>query len=218
MWIIGDWPLCKKTRFTRVYNSMNNLRLFQEILIDIKVLAESLNSIYNLCDISWPSSWRISNEVHSVQQTNYNDCGVFTMLNAFFVSRGIVKPNLITDYNYVNIYRNSLGFVCLNQVHHFYSRELKLQDLTVSISLISKFLWDNIFNSLYCSDTLIKPQILFCSTSTIQTNQSVFIPWHRNNARLLFTHAYFFELNAGNRNHFRLRCITERIRGPKGQR
>ena len=91
---------------------MHNLRLSQEILQDKKVLADSLNSRYNLCDISWRAGWIISNEVHSVQQTNSDDCGLITMLNTFSVSRGIVKPNLSSNQNYASIYRSSL-VLCL---------------------------------------------------------------------------------------------------------
>lgn len=54
---------------------MHNFQLFQEILLGRKVLAEFLDSRYNLCDGSRPVICIISNQVHSVQQMNSDDTG-----------------------------------------------------------------------------------------------------------------------------------------------
>ena len=54
----------------------------------------------------------MSNEVHPIQQTESDAWGIFSILNAFFISCGIIKPNLISDQDNSKNYRNSLG-LCL---------------------------------------------------------------------------------------------------------
>ncbi len=67
----------------RVYDSLNNLNSFADILPDIKRLAESLTKGCTTQNCEWPETWSISPEILSIQQNNSDDCGVFTMLNAF---------------------------------------------------------------------------------------------------------------------------------------
>ncbi len=58
--------------------------------------------------------WTYSREVYSVQQRNGYDCGIFVMMNTFYVSRGIDTPRLIPEDHVSNNYRPNLG-LCLLQ-------------------------------------------------------------------------------------------------------
>ena len=55
-------------------------------------LENSVHSLYKLSIHEWPAQWTQSFEVLSVQQGNGDGCGMFSMLNAYYVSHGIDRP------------------------------------------------------------------------------------------------------------------------------
>ena len=44
-----------------------------------------------------------------MQQDNGYDCGIFVVMNAFYVSQGIIKPVLIPSDHVSGTYRTNLG-------------------------------------------------------------------------------------------------------------
>ena len=64
------------------------------------------------CTDEWQMQWIYCRRVYSVQQGNGCDGGIFVMLNAFYVSRGIIRPELIPEIHVSKIYGPELG-LCL---------------------------------------------------------------------------------------------------------
>ena len=78
--------LHKPSSTVRLYDSVHSTGLFEDIIPHIVMLANSIKPRYKLSEQEWPTAWNHSLEVYSSQQGNGYDCGVFTMLNAFYVS------------------------------------------------------------------------------------------------------------------------------------
>ena len=112
----GDhWGLAvlhKPSASLRLYDSIHGANGFEHILPHILLLANSIRSRHNLTEAEWPIQWTYCPQVYSIQQGNGCDCGIFVMLNAFYVSRGVIRPKLIPGAHVSNVYRPQLG-LCL---------------------------------------------------------------------------------------------------------
>ncbi len=93
----NHWGLAvlhKQLAILRVYDSLHSSRLFGSLIPHILQFANSITSRYELSSQEWPNQWSRSREVFSSQQGNGYYCGIFAMLNVFFVSRGIDRPSV----------------------------------------------------------------------------------------------------------------------------
>ena len=113
----GDhWGLAvldKQSSTLRLYDSSYAARGFELIIPHITQFANSISSRHELTNSEWPRQWTYCPAVYSVQQENGYDCGIFVMMNAFHVSRGIIKPRLIPGEHVSNTYRPILGLCIL---------------------------------------------------------------------------------------------------------
>ena len=87
--------LDKQPSTLRLYDSSHAVRGFELIIPHTMQFANSICSWHEFNDSEWPPQWTYCPTVYSVQQENGYDCGIFVMMNAFYVPRGIVKPRLI---------------------------------------------------------------------------------------------------------------------------
>lgn len=89
------WGLCvfDKTQATiRVYDSLPDLGAFSGRLSTLKSWAETVKTAHRL--ENWPVTWSIdSSDRLSPIQDNGHACGIHTMLNAYYYSRGHVRPS-----------------------------------------------------------------------------------------------------------------------------
>ncbi len=101
----------KYCRLAALDKSCSIVRVYSPLRVAlqyIKVLAESLGTKYSVSDTEWPTTWQISEEVYSSQQSNTDDCGTFTMQDSFFVSQGIMMISLICNERHAASYWFSL--------------------------------------------------------------------------------------------------------------
>ena len=120
----NHWSLAvlhKETDTLRLYDSAYKELGFEQIILDLFKLANSISSIYNLTQAAWLLGWTYSNEVYSVQQENGYDCEIFVPLNTFHKSLGIAKPRLISGDHVSNVYRHQLVFVSSKSILPSYS-------------------------------------------------------------------------------------------------
>ena len=111
----NHWGLAvlhKETATLWLYNSSDKELEFEHIIPHLRKLANSISSTYNLTQAERQLRWTYCDEVYSVQKGNGYDCGIFVMLNAFHVSRGIAKPRLIPRDHVSNFYLPQL-ILCL---------------------------------------------------------------------------------------------------------
>ena len=83
------------------------------IVPDLQLLVNTIRSRYETTQAEWPIQWIYCREVYSVQQDNDYDCGIFVIMNAFYVSQGIVKPVLIPSDHASHTYRPNLALFLL---------------------------------------------------------------------------------------------------------
>ena len=115
----GLTVLDKATACIRVCDSLHELFLFRNLMPLIRRLAESIGTRYEIPEQIWPRNWTLSQEIYSVQQRNSSDCGIFTTLNAIFVSRGTERPNIIPEKPDILEYRSMLALCILEYSTEF---------------------------------------------------------------------------------------------------
>ncbi len=111
----NHWALAvfhKDTATLRLYDSIHSSDGYTHIIPHLLQFANSVGSTYAIPQTEWPQRWILSTDVYSVQQGNGFDCGIFLMVNAFYLSRGILEPKLIPGEYVSNVYRPQLG-LCL---------------------------------------------------------------------------------------------------------
>ncbi len=90
----AHWGLAvldKRRRELMLYDSLPGMKAFEEFLQTLKEWAEAIPGIHGVQD--WPPSWEIQDGTsYSGVQGNGVDCGVYVMLNALHVSRGVTEP------------------------------------------------------------------------------------------------------------------------------
>ncbi len=89
--------LRKETATTYLYDSLLHLQSFLSLLINLRILAESIHSTLGTESTCWHQNWTLSEEVCSIQQSISDDCGVFTMLNACFTFCGVFNLEFTAD-------------------------------------------------------------------------------------------------------------------------
>ena len=104
--------LDKNSATLRLYDSSHVSHSFEHIIPDLLLLVNTIRSLYEMTQTDWPMQWTYCRDVYSVQQDNGYDCGIFVMMNAFYVSQGIAKPVLIPGDHFSDTYRPNLG-LCL---------------------------------------------------------------------------------------------------------
>ncbi len=112
----NHWGLAvldKRSSTVRVYDSLHSFFLFENLLPSILHLANSINSRSKLFNHEWPSRWTRSRDVFSSQQGSKYDCGIFSMLNAFHISRGNDRPTIMTGEHVSTFYRPQLALCIL---------------------------------------------------------------------------------------------------------
>ena len=112
----NHWGLAvlhKPSASLRAYDSIHSSLLFSNVIPHLRQLANSIRNRFNLTDQEWPTEWTQSSEVYSAQQSNSNDCGVFTVLNAFHVSNGVDRPQTIPGGHASSTYRPQLALSIL---------------------------------------------------------------------------------------------------------
>lgn len=111
----NHWGLAvlqKETSRIYLYDSSESLQSFTDSLPKIKEIANSVCSRHGINSSVWPQDWYLSQDFHSVQQHNADDCDMFTMLNAFFSSRGEMETNFQANDLNSRKYRRALT-LCL---------------------------------------------------------------------------------------------------------
>ena len=83
------------------------------MILDLLLLVNTVCSQHEITQAEWPMQYTYCREVYSVQQGKGYDCGIFVMMNAFYLSQGIVKPALIPGDHVSDTYRPNLGFCFL---------------------------------------------------------------------------------------------------------
>lgn len=97
MYGVDHWGLAelhKSTSTVRIYDSLHSSTSWMDVLPRLLSTFNSLSSRHILYPIYWPSNWMLSADVYSAQLGNGSDCGIFTMLNAYFVCQGIKRPGI----------------------------------------------------------------------------------------------------------------------------
>ncbi len=79
----GSSVLRKESANMYLYNSLLHLQMFRSLLQNLRILAESIYSKLGIASTSGPQNWAIRDEVCAIQQSNSDDCGIFTMPTAF---------------------------------------------------------------------------------------------------------------------------------------
>ena len=109
--------LHKTSASLRIYDSMHFSFLFKDVTSHLVRLANSICNRYEIPTDNWPMEWKQSRELFSTQQRNGDDCGVFTTLNAFYVSCGIHRPRVVPGQYVSRIYRPQLALCILENTN-----------------------------------------------------------------------------------------------------
>ncbi len=78
--------LQKEFATLRVYDFLQMSFTLEDSIRHVLALANSIGTRFSLTNEEWPATWTRSGTVYSVQQGNGYDCGISTMLNAFYDS------------------------------------------------------------------------------------------------------------------------------------
>lgn len=111
--------LYKHSATLRLYDSCRQSQGFEEIIPYLLQLANSIHSKYSLTQAGWSIHWTYCCKVYSMFQGNSYDCGIFVLMNAFHVSRGISKPRVIPKDQACSSYHLRLGLCILESDNSF---------------------------------------------------------------------------------------------------
>ena len=88
---------------------MHNSFKFDEIAPHLLRLSNSIYSLNKLSSQEWPEQWTQSFEVFSALQGNGDDCGIFTILNAYYVPRGVDRPPIVRETQVSNFLESAVS-------------------------------------------------------------------------------------------------------------
>ncbi len=135
----NHWSLAvlrKQTETIYLYDSLS-------LLPNLRILAKSIHSKLGTESTSWPRDWSISAEVRSIQQSNTDDSGIFTMFKAFFTSRGVFNPEFTADKFIYKNYRFTIA-LCLLAVNLSFLLKMLFFTTLHTIAYFSFYPFNNI--------------------------------------------------------------------------
>jgi len=108
--------LDKNKRTIYIYDSMHSRRskstYFKKEIRFLRNWCDTLSTTYPQLQ-HWPSKWRTRRTYRSPLQLNRYDCGIFTILNAFYYVHGITYPNY--SQRDINNYRRQIYEALVNE-------------------------------------------------------------------------------------------------------